>query len=345
MDHSQTPPEDRLARFFELSLGLLCTADATGGSNTFQDLNPAWETVLGWTREELRSRPFTDFIHPDDLAPTYAIIGDMVERGLPAVNFENRYLHKDGSWVWLSWVGSVREETFYSAARDVSETRRMVLELRRANEELAQFAYAASHDLQEPLRAITGHLGFVDDTGLDERSRASLGFVREGAEHMQQIIAGLLEYSRLGSGEISREPQSLTEIVDVACRMLGPVIERSGAVINVPRDLPDVCMDRVQGVRIFQNVLGNALKFGKPGSRRRFACGLPARPGAASSRWETTASGWSRTVRTAPSRSSSDCTLDRSTRGSAWGWRWSTAWSSATAVRSLSPEPPTRAPW
>lgn len=250
------------ARFFDLSLSLLCTAE--GGSNTFDQLNPAWEKTLGWTREELRSRPFTEFIHPDDLEGTFAIIGDMAERGLPAVNFENRYRHKDGSWVWLSWVGTLRDGTFYAAARDISEYRRTLDELERVNRELSHFAYAASHDLQEPLRAITGHLGFVDAAPLDDRSRRSLEHVRDGAEHMQRLLQGLLEYSRVGTAGGTFEATPLAEPVAGALRTWQAQLDAAGAEVEVASDLPVVRVDGVQVRRLVENLLSNALKFRHP---------------------------------------------------------------------------------
>ncbi len=113
-----TMDTERLQIFFDLSMSLLATADADTGQ--FVDLNPAWEQTLGWSLEELRARPFVEFIHPEDLDRTNALVMDMIERELPAVNFENRYLHKEGHWVWLSWVGVVHEDRFYSAARDIT---------------------------------------------------------------------------------------------------------------------------------------------------------------------------------------------------------------------------------
>jgi PAS domain S-box-containing protein len=259
------PEHNPYRHFFELSLSLLCTAEA--GANTFSELNPAWEDVLGWTLDELRSRPFTEFIHPDDLAPTFAIIEDMVARGLPAVNFENRYRHKDGRWVWLSWVGAVRDGTFYSAARDISEEKAAREELERANTELSEFAYAASHDLQEPLRAITAHLGFLNPAGLDERSLRSMKHVLEGATHMQALVEGLLEWSRIGSQAGDRTPEPLGELVGMAARLLAAEIGAAGADVTIRGDLPILLVDRTQFVRVFQNVLANAIKFRAPDRR------------------------------------------------------------------------------
>lgn len=143
----------KLQQFFDISRSLLCTADAA--TNTFVDLNPAWERTLGWSLEELRARPFTEFIHPEDLQPTFAIIAEMVQHGREAVQFENRYRHKDGSWVSLSWYGVVRGGQFYSSAWPITEYKQTLEALKLANAELRRLADAASHVQQETLAALS----------------------------------------------------------------------------------------------------------------------------------------------------------------------------------------------
>lgn len=128
-------------RFFELSLDLLCFADFSG---YFRRLNPAWETTLGFTREELMSRPSIEFVHPDDRERTLAQ-NRVVKTGGQARAFENRYLCKDGSYRWLLWSASMDadRQVIYSLARDVTERKaadaereRLVAELRVALEEV-----------------------------------------------------------------------------------------------------------------------------------------------------------------------------------------------------------------
>src|SRR5262249_51666545 len=88
-----------LDRFFLLSLDMLCIADTTG---QFKRVNPVWQDALGWTPEELTSRPYFAFIHPDDLASTMRESARLAD-GASLVSFENRYQCKDGSYRWLSW--------------------------------------------------------------------------------------------------------------------------------------------------------------------------------------------------------------------------------------------------
>ena len=86
-------------RFFEVSIDMLCQL---GFDGHFRRLNPAWERTLGFTREELMSKPFIEFVHPDDRERTLAQNSE-VRRGGQALIFENRYLCKDGSYRWLLW--------------------------------------------------------------------------------------------------------------------------------------------------------------------------------------------------------------------------------------------------
>ena len=114
--------ERELEDIFNLSLELLCIA---GKDGYFKRVNPAFERTLGYSSDELLSRPFTDFVHPDDRGATEAAQRSLV-RGDDVVRFENRYLRRDGSARWLQWSARSVPDVglIYAAARDISETRR-----------------------------------------------------------------------------------------------------------------------------------------------------------------------------------------------------------------------------
>ena len=125
-DDERSPAITRSAdreRFFDLTLDMLCTA---GFDGRFQDLNPAWERVLGWSIEELTSRPFIDFVHPDDVEATAAVAGSLFENDSQTVSFENRYRTKDGSYRWLLWTArsSKADQRLYATARDITDRKR-----------------------------------------------------------------------------------------------------------------------------------------------------------------------------------------------------------------------------
>jgi PAS domain S-box-containing protein len=113
---------EQLDNFFAVSVDMFCFLDFNGH---FKRLNPAWEQTLGFTREELMSRPFIEFVHPDDRERTLAQ-NAKVRAGGRAASFENRYLCKDGSYRWFRWNAAPdsSEKVIYSVARDITESKR-----------------------------------------------------------------------------------------------------------------------------------------------------------------------------------------------------------------------------
>lgn len=121
-DETNRASRDLEERFFDLSIDLLCFLDFNG---YFKRLNPAWETTLGFTTEELMSKPFIEFVHPDDRERTLQQ-NRSVQDGAQARLFENRYLCKDGSYKWLLWNAApdAGRQVIYSVARDITERKR-----------------------------------------------------------------------------------------------------------------------------------------------------------------------------------------------------------------------------
>jgi PAS domain S-box-containing protein len=134
--------------FFEVAIDMLCFLDFSG---YFKQLNPAWERTLGFTREELMSKPFIEFVHPDDRERTLKQNAS-VRSGGQALGFENRYLCKDGSYRWLRWNAAPdpSEGVIYSVARDITDYKLAEAERERLVAEL-QSALAEVRTLQEIL--------------------------------------------------------------------------------------------------------------------------------------------------------------------------------------------------
>jgi PAS domain S-box-containing protein len=135
-------------RFFEINIDLLCQLDFNG---YFKRLNPAWERTLGWTRTELMSRPFIEFVHPDDRERTLGQ-NARVRSGGQALGFENRYLCRDGTFRWFLWNAAPDADgrVIYSVARDVTERKAADDERERLVREL-QAALAEVRTLREIL--------------------------------------------------------------------------------------------------------------------------------------------------------------------------------------------------
>ena len=144
-------------------------------------------------------------------------------------------------------------------------------ELNRSNEELGQFAYIASHDLQEPLRMVASYTQLLSRRykgKLDADADEFIAFAVDGASRMQRLIQDLLTYSRVGTKGISLADTSSEKALEQALANLRGAIEDSGAVVTHD-PLPDVMADEVQLTQLFQNLVGNGIKYHGTGSPAR----------------------------------------------------------------------------
>jgi PAS domain S-box-containing protein len=153
------------------------------------------------------------------------------------------------------------------AALDITERKRTTEDLRRSNQDLEQFAYVVSHDLQEPLRVVTGFTKLLQDHykgKLDQDADQYLHYMVDGSFRMSHLITDLLAYARVNTGGRNPSVVSCQAVLDKAMANLGTAISESGArVTHAP--LPDLLVDESQIVQLFQNLIGNAVKFRREG--------------------------------------------------------------------------------
>jgi PAS domain S-box-containing protein len=250
-------PTRKYREFFELSLELLCVADSEG---YFRLLNPRWSEVLGYSLEELYSRPFSQFVHPDDREATEAEVARLLTEDTTLVSFTNRYRHKNGGYRHLEWHTRCVGNIFYAAARDTTEERRRKTELNRVTEELQSFAYVASHDLKAPLRGIQNLTSWVIEDSAEQLSEPSLRHLqqaRQRVERMEALLDALLLYSRAGR---RTEPETfhLKELLEEIAAMHRHVRPRTS--VDIPSDLPTLWAPRLPLQQILQNLISNAIK-------------------------------------------------------------------------------------
>lgn len=264
--------EENLSRYFSLSTDLMCMVDMQGH---FKVVNPAFSQVTGYSETELMERTFSDLLHPDDREKTAEVFEEILSGGR-ASGFENRYICKDGSIVWLSWNSVIMDsETVFGLARDITE-KRLTAEklreyseqLRRSNRELEDFATVASHDLQEPLRkvqAFRDRLLIKCGNQLDEQARDYLDRMRDAVDRMKTLITDLLAFSRISS---RANPYTIVDLEDTAKGVLSDleVLIASCNAEVICENLPQVEADPMQMRQLLQNLIGNALKFRKPDS-------------------------------------------------------------------------------
>ncbi|WP_398495469.1 response regulator [Variovorax sp.] len=221
-------------RTWELSQDLLAVAN---GQGSFESVNPAWEAVLGWSRQELMAMPFRQLVHPDDLAATEAELARLA-KGERTRGFENRYRAKDGSYRWLSWTAVPEGGLNYSAARDITQQKERAAELDAAREQLrqsqkleavGQLTGGLAHDFNNLLAAIGGSLELMRRRGLEGRQadlERYIGVAHGAVKRAAALTHRLLAFSR----RQTLEPKSvnLNRLVngmeDLLRRTLGPGI-------------------------------------------------------------------------------------------------------------------------
>lgn len=125
---------EELSRFFTVNLDLLCIANSEG---YLVRINKAWETTLGYTEKELMERPYLDFVHPDDVERTREVMKRLSEQN-EIIDFVNRYRRKDGRYVWIEWRSFPFGDVIYAAARDITDRKKVELELEKSRKALAE---------------------------------------------------------------------------------------------------------------------------------------------------------------------------------------------------------------
>jgi light-regulated signal transduction histidine kinase (bacteriophytochrome) len=147
--------------------------------------------------------------------------------------------------------------------REKRAAKSLAAELTRSNEELEQFAYVASHDLQEPLRMLASYVELLEsklEGTLDTKTVRYMGYITEGARRLQNLINDLLLVSRVNSEGKKPQPADSREVVTEALSLLRPSIEEANAAITL-KQLPTVTVDKIQLRQVFQNLIGNSLKY------------------------------------------------------------------------------------
>jgi PAS domain S-box-containing protein len=260
-----------------------------GLDHQFIYVSPSCERITGYTPDEF----INDFslygriVHPDDRELFEKHLEEIHVESSPGCRLEYRIIARNGEVRWIEhlcgnifgsdgkWLGQ------RSNNRDITDRKRMsdelemhrdhleelvkerTAELTRSNAEMERFVYIASHDLQEPLRMVASYLQLVDARyrkKLDDDAREFIEFAVDGAKRMQLLINDLLSYSRVGRKGQPFQPIDCEQALQMAMRNLQIAIQESGAQITHD-PLPAVMGDATQLEQLFQNLLGNALKF------------------------------------------------------------------------------------
>jgi PAS domain S-box-containing protein len=259
---------EELDQFFNVTLDLLCIAN-TGGY--FVRLNPAWEKVLGYSREELMAKRFFDFVHTDDLTGTEEALAKLAsQRAL--THFENRYRCKDGTYRWLEWTSAPAGELVYAAAHDVTERFEVEAEARQRREELAHMARVATmgeltaslaHEINQPLSAIMSNA---------QAAKRFLDAPAPDLQELKEILHDIIKEDARAGDIISRLRSLLKktktdfELLDLSLilREVIGLLHSDAVIRDVKVDtelgprLPLVRGDRIQLQQVAVNLILNA---------------------------------------------------------------------------------------
>jgi len=247
----------------------------TGGLDwKVTDCNKAVLRMSQRSKEEVIGKPFLDLLAPESRSQILETVPELMERG--NIRTDGLWLKKNGETIDVEANVSLIEDAagqptaFLAVARDVTGRKQMeqqldstLADLQRSNAELEQFAYSASHDLKEPLRMITSYTQIIEEDykgKLDADADQYIAFTVEGAKRMQTLIDDLLAYSRVGTRGEPFIPTSMNSALSKAIANLEVAIEESHAVVTHDQ-LPTVLGDESQLIQLFQNLLGNAIKF------------------------------------------------------------------------------------
>jgi PAS domain S-box-containing protein len=232
-------------------------------------LNRQWMEFTGLSFDQIKNWGWTRFIHPDDVEENIRLWRHSIETGEP-MEFVHRFRRADGAYRWhLSRGHSIPDpdgkiSMWIGSSTDIHEKKEMEEELRRANEALHQFAFAASHDLQEPLRMITSYSQLLVKRchgQLDDDASMYVSYITDGATRMRDLLADLLSYTKVGADrEEPVEAIDLSAAYKKAMQNLQTAIAESGAVVSCG-PLPVVNGHEAHFLQLLQNLIANAIKY------------------------------------------------------------------------------------
>lgn len=260
------------ARFRGLAEAVPEILFTTTADGTCDFASPTLVNYTGITAEQLLGFGWMAALHPDDAESTASLWGHSVKTG-ERFEMEYRLRRRDGAYRWfIARATPLRDEAgrivkWFGAATDIQDQKRTEQDLRSANEDLKQFAWAASHDLKEPLRMVVTFTELLEqryERKLDAEGLRYIRYAVEGANRMSALLSGLSEYWR--AKEHAGTPGAAAGLEDALGAALGNLrtaIAESGAVITHD-PLPRVAASELPLVQVFQNLVSNAIKYRHP---------------------------------------------------------------------------------
>ena len=257
-----------------------------GFDGYFKRLSPSWTTLLGWTEEELKSRPYIEFVHPDDILPTHAA-ADHLAHGNTLFTFENRYRCKDGSYRWLLWGSSAdsKNRLIYASAIDITERKKsedrlldskkgiesIAVQLQEQNRQLDEFAHIISHNLRSPIGNIKALINLLDEDSTIQDYKMIFDKLKNVSTNLSETMNDLMDTLKVKTQrDIERVEIRFKEILDKVVQSLeGELILAEASVTFDFNKAPIIHYSKPYLESIFQNLLSNAIKYRSPERKAR----------------------------------------------------------------------------
>jgi len=258
--------------FFNISADFICIA---GFDGYFRRINPAVSKLLGFTEEELYSRPISSFVYTADLQITLET-REQVYKNKPLLNFENRYLTKSGEIVWLSWTSMPvpSEKLVYAIAKNITHKKRieeernlLIANLTQINKELTVLSHKTSHDLKSPINNMLSVFNLIDVSKINDPETLELvEILKLTSENLKQTlndsIDQLVENESINT---QIEEINLNESLNEVLTSINSLVQDSKAVINVDFSaFENITFNKAYIKSIFLNLVTNSIKYAKP---------------------------------------------------------------------------------
>lgn len=258
--------------FFEMSPDLLCIA---GYDGYFKKINPAVSQALGYSMEELYSRPINDFVYDDDKEITSKVREELT-RSKPLFNFENRYVTKTGEILWLSWTSLPldSDQLIFAVAKNITHKKRhdtdrnrLLASLTKINEELKQLNYTTSHDLRSPVNNLLSLFDLIDTSRIkDQPTLEIMEILQVASEKLKQTLNNYIDLLKeKENGEAVAEEVDLQESLDHVLLSISSLIHTSKVTIHADfSEANKIKFNKAFLQSVFLNLITNSIKYARP---------------------------------------------------------------------------------
>jgi PAS domain S-box-containing protein len=252
-----------------------------GFDGYFKRLSPSWTATLGWSEEELKSRPYTEFVHPDDLDATHEA-ASYIALGNNLFTFENRYRCKDGSYRWLLWgsASDLKNRLVYASAIDITERKKseerllnskknleaIAFKLQEQNRQLDEFAHIISHNLRSPVGNIQALIKLLDDKSTLQEYKVIFDKLKNVSKNLSETMNDLMDTLKVKTEtNVERVQIRFKDVLDKVIQSLeGELIIAEASVTYDFNNAPTILYSKPYLESIFQNLLTNAIKYRSP---------------------------------------------------------------------------------